>query len=149
MPRLPDARGRRGPRGLGDLLRGLRRGDGRARPARAVDAPGQRDISQTVYAEDGTQGRSNLLLENAAVQPGRPFLRYYAYPPNGGTPREATQELPVPLSAANRARVARIGVAFVSRPTGARDNRDAVHLNDPVIVRHADPNLSVPDPACE
>lgn len=106
------------------------------------------NITETVYAEDGTEGRANLVLENAAVQPGRPFLRYYAYAASG-TPREASQVLPVPLSAANRARVARVAVAFVSRPTGARDSRDGVHLNDQVMVRHADPNLSVPDPTCE
>jgi hypothetical protein len=36
----------------------------------------------------------------------------------------------------------------MSRPTGAKDDSKGVNLSDQVMARHADPNLSVPDPNC-
>jgi hypothetical protein len=39
-------------------------------------------------------------------------------------------------------------VKYLSRPTGSTDNSKGVNITDQVMVRHADPNLSVPDPAC-
>jgi hypothetical protein len=52
------------------------------------------------------------------------------------------------LNAAQAARVARIDINFTSRPTGAKDDTKGVRLSDQIMVRHADPNLSVPDPRC-
>jgi prepilin-type N-terminal cleavage/methylation domain-containing protein len=100
-----------------------------------------------------TPSAANLVLEDAALeQQGEatvPFLAYYAYEQVGDPPRPTpTMRLQPPLDDAEAARVARIDVTFVSHPTGARDNRGAVHLTDQVSMRHADPNLSVPDPAC-
>jgi prepilin-type N-terminal cleavage/methylation domain-containing protein len=115
------------------------------------------NVTESVYKGSGPMGgpysfpatptRVNMVLENAALQSGVPFLRYYAYPATG-TSRKPDAALPASLGAAHLARVARIDVALISRPTGARDNKNGIDLNDQVIVRHADPNLSVPDPSC-
>ena len=61
---------------------------------------------------------------------------------------QPTLELAPPLDAAEAARAARVEIAYVSRPTGAKDNAKAVNLGDQVMARHSDPNLAVPDPKC-
>jgi type II secretory pathway pseudopilin PulG len=118
------------------------------------------NITETVYAGsragDGTPvwsttpQRRNVILENVVSQsPSRPFLRYFAYTkPIPPAPPEPKAELSPPLDDSERARVARIEIAFTARPTRAVDDKNAVLLNDQVIVRHSDPNQSVPDPAC-
>jgi len=133
--------------------------DGTKAPDKRVLAmnPVTGDITEAVYQGNGPSGgpytfpstptRTNLLLENAAPQPSRRFLRYYAYP-TSATSRKPDVELPATLGASDARRVARIDVAYISRPTGARDDKNGVHMNDQVVVRHADPNLSIPDPTC-
>jgi hypothetical protein len=104
----------------------------------------------------GAATSAGVVLENVVRQrktsnPAQeePFLRYYAYQPVGNPPRpEPTLELTPPLGTAELARIARIDIKFLSRPTGSTDNDKGVNINDQVMVRHADPNLSVPDPAC-
>jgi type II secretory pathway pseudopilin PulG len=99
---------------------------------------------------------AGIVLENVVRQrkpsnPAQeePFLRYYAYQQVGNPPHpEPTLELSPPLDAAEAARVARIDVKFLARPTGSKDDDKGVNVSDQVMVRHADPNLSVPDPAC-
>lgn len=100
---------------------------------------------------------TNLRLENASLQEGVPFLQYYAYEWKGDPPRpEATLKLPTPLSSSDARRVARIDIAFVSRPTGEKDDDHGVNLTDQIMARHSDPNLarwdppnsSLPDPRC-
>ena len=59
-----------------------------------------------------------------------------------------TQELLPPLAAAAAARVARIEISFNARPTGAKDATHSIDIKDEISVRHADPNLTVPDPQC-
>lgn len=107
-------------------------------------------VNDDSYPDDPTTG--NMVLENAALQTEpapRPFLTYYAYQRVGDTPTPEFQLLATPLSKAAAARVARIDVAFASRPAGVNDaDRHAVNVNDRVMIRHADPNLKVPDPAC-
>jgi len=76
-----------------------------------------------------------------------PFLTYYAYQTVNGHP-EPTQLLTTPLNKAAAARVARIDINFSVRPTGAKNDKQAVSVSDQIVARHADPNLSVPDPAC-
>jgi hypothetical protein len=115
-------------------------------------------------SEDFEPDGTNLTLENAALQmvpdggdPDTlddevPFLKYYAYE-LVGNPRhpEPTKWLDPGadgLSTAEAARVARIEISFVSRPTGATDSEKGVHLSDQIMARHSDPNLSVPDPKC-
>jgi Prokaryotic N-terminal methylation motif len=77
----------------------------------------------------------------------RPFLKYYAYETVAGV-LGTTQTLDPPLSAAAAARVARIEISFTARPTGAKDSTNATDIKDEISVRHADPNLTVPDPQC-
>jgi type II secretory pathway pseudopilin PulG len=94
-----------------------------------------------------------IVLENAWPQyddvkkADVPFFRYYAYQETAGVLR-ADQELLPPLSTAQAARVARVDISFLARPTGARDSKKAVNITDQVMARHADPNKSVPDPNC-
>jgi hypothetical protein len=107
-----------------------------------------------------TPSRTFMRLENTSQQlnpqdPAKklPYLRYFAYQTVGNPPHpEPTLEL-VPnatngLDAAQAARVARIEITFTSRPTGAKDSKKGVNLSDQIVARHADPNLSVPDPKC-
>jgi hypothetical protein len=76
-----------------------------------------------------------------------PFLQYFAYKLVGGRPQ--TEEVLVPpLDSAEAARVARIEISYLARPTGTTDNKKGVNLSDQIIARHADPNLTIPDPAC-
>jgi type II secretory pathway component PulJ len=77
----------------------------------------------------------------------RPFLKYFAYETKNGV-LGTTQELLPPLNAAGAARVARIEISFTARPTGAKDSKNATDIKDEISVRHADPNLTVPDPQC-
>jgi Tfp pilus assembly protein PilW len=77
----------------------------------------------------------------------RPFLKYFAYETKDGV-LGTTQALSPPLAAAAAARVARIEISYTARPTGAKDNTNATDIKDEISVRHADPNLTVPDPQC-
>jgi Tfp pilus assembly protein PilW len=99
--------------------------------------------------------QKQVLFENAtrvveADSTVVPFLKYFAYE-DKGTPlvRSTTLELSPPLDAASAARVARIEIAFAARPTGLKDAaKHSTDIKDQVTVRHADPNLTVPDPLC-
>jgi hypothetical protein len=104
-----------------------------------------------------TAPNKSIVFENASrqtkvvagVTTTVPFLSYYAYETTGTPPQLRTsQVLTPPLTAAQAARVARIDIAFAARPTGARDGKDATDIEDQITVRHADPNLTVPDPMC-
>jgi prepilin-type N-terminal cleavage/methylation domain-containing protein len=77
-----------------------------------------------------------------------PFLQYYAYPTPGAGELQADQVLTPPLTKAQAARVARIEVSFLALPTRTTDPTKGVNLTDQVMARHADPNLTVPDPNC-
>ncbi|HEX5618712.1 MAG TPA: prepilin-type N-terminal cleavage/methylation domain-containing protein [Solirubrobacteraceae bacterium] len=100
-----------------------------------------------------TLSATEALLENATLRKDKttgldvPFLTYWAYTTVNGHP-EPKQLLNPPLDAASAARVARIDINFLARPTGAKNDKKAVGVSDQILVRHADPNLSVPDPAC-
>ena len=147
-------------------------GDGATAPDRRTLSldPATGDIRTAIYEATTLEPGPNdfveapssvrLQLENAAPQvdpadPTKkvPFLRYFAYQTVGDPPHpEPTLELvPHPtdgLNTAQAARVARIQVAFVSRPTGATDSSKGVNLSDQIVARHSDPNLTVPDPKC-
>jgi type II secretory pathway component PulJ len=138
--------------------------------------PDSGDISTTIHratvadpdsSDDFDVAGKNLQLENAALQETPdgddaddlpdgtvPFLRYYAYQDvdiAGVVHPEPTLVLDPGadgLNLAEAARVARIEIAFVSRPTGATTSEKGVNLDDQIVVRHSDPNLSVPDPKC-
>jgi Tfp pilus assembly protein PilV len=103
----------------------------------------------TATSWPASPNRAGVVLENAVLQPGKPFLTYYAYQRIDGELSPEYQVLPPPLSPEEAARVARIDVTFAARPTGVRDaDKHAVNINDRVLVRHADSNLKVPDPVC-
>ena len=105
-----------------------------------------------------TPNVTQMRLENAALRPGVPFLRYYAYQwvGNPATRAEATEELTPPLTANMARRVARIDINFVAQPTGVEDRAKGVDLSDRIMARHSDPNLArwdptnpnLPDPRC-
>lgn len=104
-----------------------------------------------------TAPKKAVIFENAArqtkvvagVTTTVPFLSYYAYETTGTPPvLRTTQVLTPPLTAAQAARVARIDIAFAARPTGAKNGKDSTDIEDQITVRHADPNLTVPDPMC-
>jgi prepilin-type N-terminal cleavage/methylation domain-containing protein len=90
------------------------------------------------------QGAARVTESDGTV---RPFLKYFAYETKNGV-LGTTQELLPPLANAAAARVARIEISFTARPTGATDNTNATDIKDEISVRHADPNLTVPDPQC-
>jgi type II secretory pathway pseudopilin PulG len=96
---------------------------------------------------------STVVLENTWPQRNEantadvPYLQYFAYRTTNGL-LKADEPLPPPLDKAEAARVARIDIAFLARPTGGKDNKKAVNLSDLVMARHADANKSVPDPNC-
>lgn len=95
------------------------------------------------------QGAQRVLKKVNGVDTPVPFLQYYAYEETGNPPvLRTSQVLTPPLNAAGAARVARIEIAFNARPTGAKDATNATDVMDQVTVRHADPNLTVPDPMC-
>jgi hypothetical protein len=108
------------------------------------------------FPDDPTQ--TQMRLENAALRPGVPFLRYYAYEwvGNPATRAEATEELTPPLTPNKARRVARIDINFVAQPTGVEDLEKGVDLSDRIMARHSDPNLArwdptnpnLPDPRC-
>lgn len=115
--------------------------------------------TKTSYS--ATPARTELLLENATLQKDAaqqpiPFLRYYEYEKDAGGRPMPTKPVVPPLDSAEAKRVARIEVAYLSRPTGARDDRLGVSMTDEVNVRHADPNAPanpndpnwVPSPQC-
>lgn len=90
--------------------------------------------------------RAGALLTDAAPESDRALFRYFAYQ---GSPPRPDLPLPTPLSAADSARVARIEVAYVAFPTrGKPTARNAVHFQDEISVRAADPNDTTPMPTC-
>jgi Tfp pilus assembly protein PilW len=91
--------------------------------------------------------RTINLLEDAAAPAAGPVFSYFAYA-STGTPRRTTVALPVPLSVADRRRVARIAIAFTARPQSTADASKAFEVRDQITVRHADPNAVSPTPTC-
>jgi prepilin-type N-terminal cleavage/methylation domain-containing protein len=96
--------------------------------------------------------RNRLLLDEVTRATDRDgntvqFLRYYAY--NTATPPRPILELPTPLSATNRARVAQIKIAFTTLPPGTKPSpASSSTLQNEIYVRVADPNDPAPIPTC-
>jgi prepilin-type N-terminal cleavage/methylation domain-containing protein len=75
------------------------------------------------------------------------IFRYYAYN-TAATPRPIVQ-LPVPLSATDLGRVARIDIGYLTIPPGGKKtSAGAVTLQNEIYVRVADPNDPAPTPTC-
>jgi hypothetical protein len=102
------------------------------------------DYSGTPTKQVILQGVTRVVESDGTT---RPFLKYYAYETKAGV-LGTTQVLSPPLADAAAARVARIEISYTARPTGATDNTNATDIKDEISVRHADPNLTVPDPQC-
>jgi Tfp pilus assembly protein PilW len=111
-----------------------------------TNADGTYNYSGTPTKQVLFEGASRVVKTDGTIVP---FLQYFAYQETGNPPVLRTdQVLPAPLDDAEAARVARIEIAFNARPTGANDATNATDIVDQVTVRHADPNLTVPDPMC-
>jgi hypothetical protein len=91
--------------------------------------------------------RELVLLESVVAAPSKPVFSYFAYT-TSGPPRTATVPLAVPLSAADRAKVARIAVDFVVQPSSTKDTSASFEVSEQITVRHADPNAVSPTPTC-
>ena len=95
--------------------------------------------------------RTHLVLEAVQNQVKQnepvPFFTYYANHKDDDGVYRPSEKLTVPLNTDDVKRVARIEVSFLARPTGAKDNKQAVNLTDQIMVRHLDPNVSL-DPKC-
>lgn len=137
-----------------DLYVDLSDGSGATPPQRRTltfDA-GTRRITQTIYVPTGSPGsyvfpttptRSSVVLGNVVQQGATPVFQYFAY--GSSTPLSAAAG----LSSADRAKVVRILVTYVTRGTNTTTTtaRSAV-LQDEVYLRAADPNESNPTPQC-
>jgi prepilin-type N-terminal cleavage/methylation domain-containing protein len=120
--------------------------------------PTSRQIIERVWtpANAATPTRTTVLLTNVvqakdetvAGQPVLPFFRYWAYPdPMPAKPRP-DQQLTGTLTAAQVARIARVGISFTVRPGAASSDEFATPLQDDIVLRNADPNAARPDPTC-
>lgn len=89
-----------------------------------------------------------VLLSNVSTPPEGMF-RFYAYDDAAVPPTTTREVTGNPLSDANRAQTARIGVAMDVRPTKSGDQKIFTRLEDSVHLRTADPNYTTnPDPDC-
>jgi hypothetical protein len=77
-----------------------------------------------------------------AASTDTPIFQYYAY--DAANPPQPTVLLPTPLSADDRARVARIDINYVALP-GSGTASFSLPVQDQVQVRQADPNTYDPD----
>jgi hypothetical protein len=97
--------------------------------------------------------RTQLVLEAVRNQFDKktnttvPFFTYYANHKDIDGVYRPSEKLTVPLKSDDVKRVARIEVAFLARPTSAKDDTHALNLSDQIVVRHLDPNVSL-DPKC-
>ena len=99
--------------------------------------------------------RTRLMLDEVTRRPIPPlpapqdqaFFHYYAY--SVADPPRPTILLTPPLSATDRARVAKVELGFTTLPPRARPTSAAsVTLQNEVYVRVADPNDPAPTPTC-
>lgn len=121
--------------------------------AYAYEAPAGATLPLTTASFPNTPTRTQLVLEavrnqfDKTLNKNVPFFTYYANRKDADGVYRPSEKLGVPLSAADIKRVARIDIAFLARPTGATNDKQAVNLSDQIAVRHLDPNVSL-DPKC-
>lgn len=119
--------------------------------------PSARTITEEVFPGVGvypsltfssTPAESRVLLSRVERVPATPFLRYFAYDPNGAP--GALRELPTPLSAENAPLVVMVELAFVALPDrlGSPRDRDATTFHNAVYVRLANPTVPTQGPRC-
>jgi type II secretory pathway pseudopilin PulG len=91
---------------------------------------------------------SQVLVTNVQPAVGENVFRYYAFAAAGAAPGELA-ELPVPLSAADTARVVKIGVSFVTLPDRpVPELRFGTALRESIFVRSADTARQLGGPRC-
>jgi hypothetical protein len=89
-----------------------------------------------------------VLVTNVQPAVGENVFRYYAFAAAGAAPGELA-ELPVPLSAADTARVVKIGVSFVTLPDRpVPELRFGTALRESIFVRSADTARQLGGPRC-
>jgi prepilin-type N-terminal cleavage/methylation domain-containing protein len=95
----------------------------------------------------GAASSTRTIAEQIHQQSGTPFLRYFTFV---NTPATPTLELVPPISAADKARIVKIEIAFDSRPVGTTQAQavDTSFEND-VFVRTADPTDPEHSPLCD
>lgn len=109
--------------------------------------PGVGTYPDLSFAPTPTESRILLARAEPVTSPVTPFLRYYAYDPNGAP--GALRELPQPLSATDAPLVVMVKIAFVALPDGKRSlNRDATTFLNDVYVRLANPTVPTQGPRC-
>lgn len=118
----------------------------------AYEAPVNAQLPLKTTSFPTSPTRIQLVLEAVQNQFDKlnqsvPFFTYYANHKDADGVFRPSEKLAVPLSPDDVKRVARIDIAFLARPTGAKDNKQAVNLSDQIVVRHLDPNVSL-DPKC-
>lgn len=131
--------------------------------------PAARTLTQSVYLPTGAGTSSTPPGPTFPAAPsttrrlatnvdpdGQSIFRYYAYAPGtaatsttAATAATPTVELTAPTTAADRARIARIQIAFVTKSANpTMGDRGALTLHDQVVVRSANPNDLAPVPKC-
>jgi prepilin-type N-terminal cleavage/methylation domain-containing protein len=94
--------------------------------------------------------RTRVILDRLTLaSPGGttiPFFTYYSF--DGSTPPQPTNELPVPLSNADRALVVQIRVSFMALPSRASSSSTGEPFTTDVFVRTADPSDPEHSPLC-
>jgi type II secretory pathway pseudopilin PulG len=120
--------------------------------------PATKMITEKIYPGSGiyptltfpaTPAKTDTILTKAELvtSPATPFLRYYAYDPNGGP--GAMRELPTPLSATDAPLVVMVKVAFVAMPERTIPrNRDSTTFYNDIYVRLANPTVPTQGPRC-
>ena len=118
----------------------------------AYQAPATEPLPLKTSSFPSSPTRTRLVLEAVRNQLDDAnkkvdVFRYYANKKGTDGVYRPSEQLGVPLSVDDAKRVARIEIAFLARPTGAKDDKQAVNLTDQIMARHLDPNVSL-DPKC-
>jgi type II secretory pathway pseudopilin PulG len=102
------------------------------------------------YTFSAAPTRTRTILDRMAPdsQGGAPipFFTYYSF--DGSTPPQPTNELPVPLSDADRARVVQIRVSYMALPARVSSTSTGEPFTTDVFVRTADPSDPDHSPLC-
>ena len=98
------------------------------------------------YAFSAAPVRTRVILDRLTLAGTTPFFTYYSF--DGRTPPQPTNQLPVPLSDADRALVVQIRVSFMALPARASSSSTGEPFMTEVFVRTADPSDPEHSPLC-
>jgi prepilin-type N-terminal cleavage/methylation domain-containing protein len=112
------------------------------------DYTGSPAVGTPPFTFSATAARTRVIADKLLLQPGIPFFTYYSF--DGGNPIRPANQLAVPLSAADAARVVQIRVSFSALPS--RGGSSATSAGEPfsanVYIRTADPTDPDHSPLC-